>query len=64
MPVCAACKDVFAVREMQSWPPELIVPDSWSDPYATLAKELGLGIANVEQAASKVRDFIREIAGA
>ena len=60
--VRAACEDVFRVREMHPWPPDLHVPEHWATPFARLAGEVGLPTANVEEAASSLRDWIAVIA--
>lgn len=62
--VCDACERVFAARGQQSWPPQLVVPSSWPQRYAVLAKELDLEVQEVEVAAEAVRGFIGRIAGA
>lgn len=56
-----ACEDVFDARGMHSWPPALIVPDSWAEPYAAMAQEMGFLIAEVEEAAQLVRELIEAI---
>jgi hypothetical protein len=60
--VRTACEDVFRVREMHPWPPELHVPEHWATPFARLAGEVGLPTTDVEAAASSLRDWIAEIA--
>jgi hypothetical protein len=60
--VRAACEDVFRVREMHPWPPDLHVPEHWATPFARLAGEVGLPTADVEEAASSLRDWIAVIA--
>ena len=56
-----ACCSTFAARGKHSWPPELIVPDVWAEPYAALAEEMEFPIANVEEAAAEVRELIAAI---
>jgi hypothetical protein len=58
-----ACEEVFAQREMHAWPPEVVVPDHWAEPFARLAGELGI-VAGVDEAASVLRSYIAEIAQA
>ncbi len=58
----AACLDIFVARGKQPWPPKLIVPDSWADPYRALAEEMQFPIIDVGDAGGRVKDFIAEIA--
>lgn len=58
-----ACERVFAARGQQRWPPRLVVPPSWPERYAALAKELDLEVQDVEVAAEVVRSFIMRVAG-
>lgn len=58
-----ACKRVFAARGQQRWPPQVVVPSSWPERYAALAKELDLAVQDVEVAAEAVRDFVAGIVG-
>lgn len=59
-----ACEAVFAKRDKQSWPPELIVYPSWAATFGRLAEEEAFPISDVHEAAEQVREFIAEIAGA
>jgi hypothetical protein len=56
-----ACRDVFAVRGTHSWPPELIVPGTWPEPYTALAEGMEFPIGEVEEAAAEVRRLIAAI---
>jgi hypothetical protein len=56
-----ACLDTFAARDQHAWPPELFVPEIWAEPYAALAEEMEFPIADVEEAASAVRELITAI---
>lgn len=61
----AACEATFAHRATHAWPPPLDIPDdSWRDGYATLAREVGIDVADVDAAADDVRAFIAAIAHA
>lgn len=54
-----ACVEIFTGRDLQPWPPELVVPDDWHQPYATAAGELDADLPlDVDSAADQVRDFI------
>lgn len=56
-----ACCITFAVRNKHSWPPVLIVPDIWIEPYAGLAEEMEFPFTDVEEAAVEVRELIAAI---
>lgn len=56
-----ACEDVFNARGMHSWPPEVVVPDAWAEPYAAMAQEMEFPIGDVEEAAHQVRELIAAI---
>ncbi len=56
-----ACREVFAVRGTHKWPPELLVPGIWAEPYAALAEEMEFPITEVEEAAMEVRELIAAI---
>lgn len=59
-----ACEDVFRRRAMQPWPPAVVVPASWAEPFDRLAGEVGLPTRNVEEAAQNLREYIEEITSA
>lgn len=57
-----ACAEIFAGRDLHPWPPELVVPDDWREPYAAAAGELDANLPlDVDSAADQVRDFIAAI---
>ena len=57
-----ACIETFATRDLHAWPPELVVPDDWSAPYATTAGEIDADLPReVDTAAEDVRAFIAAI---
>ena len=56
-----ACLDTFATRGGHSWPPELLIPDVWAEPYAALAEEMEFSLTDVEEAAAEVRELISAI---
>ena len=56
-----ACRDVFAARGTHSWPPELVVPGTWPEPYTALAEGMEFPIGEVEEAAAEVRRLIAAI---
>ncbi len=57
-----ACAATFERRGTHSWPPSLTVPDSWQQPYRSLAIEIGFDVIEVEEAAAEVRGLISRIA--
>jgi Domain of unknown function (DUF1814). len=60
-----ACVETFAGRNLHGWPPELVVPEDWREPYAMTAKELETNLpGDVDAAAKEVRAFIAAIDGA
>lgn len=59
-----ACEEVFRRRAMHSWPPAVVVPASWAEPFARLAGEVGLPTLDVEEAAQNLRGYIEEISKA
>lgn len=60
-PVRVACVEIFEARDMHAWPPEFVVPDSWTEPYRALAQETGFDIEDVYEAAEEVRASIAAI---
>jgi Nucleotidyl transferase AbiEii toxin, Type IV TA system len=56
-----ACVDVFEARDTHAWPPELLVPGGWSEPYRALAEETEFPVTEVEEAADQVRKLVAEI---
>ena len=57
-----ACVEIFAGRDLHPWPPELVIPADWRQPYAAAAGELDADLPlDVDSAADQVRDFIAAI---
>lgn len=56
-----ACLDTFVARDKHDWPPELLVPDGWAEPFAALAEEMDFPILDVEEAAVQVRELVAAI---
>jgi hypothetical protein len=57
-----AAEAVFTGRGTHAWPPELAVPDSWREPYARSASEIGADLPpDVDQGAERVRALIARI---
>jgi hypothetical protein len=59
-----ACLDIFTSRAKHAWPPTLNAPSSWAEAYTRLAGELEFAIADLDEAARLVAEFIAEVAGA
>lgn len=58
-----ACEEIFAQREMHGWPPAVVVPDHWAEPFGRLAGELGI-TTSIDEAASALARYISDIAQA
>jgi hypothetical protein len=59
-----ACEQVFRVRDTHAWPPPLEVPPHWEEPFARLARELGLPVTDTAAAMMRVGMLIERINGA
>ncbi|HWI95189.1 MAG TPA: nucleotidyl transferase AbiEii/AbiGii toxin family protein [Solirubrobacterales bacterium] len=54
--------EIFIGRDLQPWPPGLVIPEDWREPYAAVAGELDADLPlDVDSAANQVRDFIAVI---
>lgn len=60
-PVGDACREIFTARATHTWPPALLIPDGWAEPYGRLAAELDFAITDVHAAGDEVRRLIAEI---
>jgi hypothetical protein len=56
-----ACVRTFESRKTHNWPPDLLVPDAWEQPYTAEAEKLRFTPADVHEAAAEIRAFIAEI---
>ena len=54
-----ACTEVFDNRETHPWPPALLVPSSWGEPYKVEAEKLKFTPADVHEAAAEVKPSSR-----
>jgi hypothetical protein len=60
-----ACELVFRSRNTHPWPPSLdAMPPHWAEPFAQLARDLGLPERDVETALVRVRGFAARIVNA
>jgi hypothetical protein len=57
-----AAEAVFKTRGTHEWPPELVVPEPWREPYARSASEVDADLPpDVDQAGERVRALIARI---
>lgn len=56
-----ACVDVFALRATHTWPPTVNPPETWEEPFAALATELGLPVGSLAAGVEAAAAFIGEI---
>jgi hypothetical protein len=60
----AACESVFRSRSTHEWPPNLAVPPHWIEPFARMAAELELPVADADEGMNRVRAFVTRILSA
>jgi hypothetical protein len=60
----AACELVFRTRSTHDWPPDLDVPPHWIEPFARMAAELELPVADANEGMNRVRAFVTRILSA
>ena len=59
-----ACESVFHTRRTHDWPPTLVVPSHWIEPFARLAGELDLPVADAQGGMARVQAFVERIISA
>ncbi len=59
-----ACELVFEKRGTHDWPPPLDVPAHWAEPFARMARDLGLPVTDAEPAMARIRAFVERIRAA
>ena len=59
-----ACETIFRNRGTHDWPPTLVVPPHWVDPFARLAEDLDLPVADAEAGMMRVQAFVERILSA
>lgn len=59
-----ACEQVFHVRGTHAWPQPLEAPPHWAEPFARLAQDLELPVADMDEAMARVRAFVDRIRAA
>lgn len=57
----AECKQIFRLRSTHPWPPNVIVYDSWVEPYRAVANDVGASISDPHAAAYELREYIARI---
>jgi hypothetical protein len=57
-----AAEAIFIARGTHEWPPQLVVPEPWREPYARTASEVDADLpGDVDQAAKRVRALVARI---
>lgn len=56
-----ACESVFRTRGTHDWPPALVLPSHWAEPFAALARDLELSVLDGKDAIERVKAFIARI---
>jgi hypothetical protein len=59
--VRSACIETFGLRNRQSWPPALVVPQHWPALWALVVEEDRFPVESLEEAAARVRALIARI---
>lgn len=62
--VAEACREIFALRGMHTWPPQVTVFDTWPTEYEAVAAELRFPLPDVVAAAMAIQNMIAIIAAA
>ena len=56
-----ACETVFASRGTHDWPPPLVVPPHWIEPFARMAADLDLPVTDAAAGMARVQAFVTRI---
>ncbi len=56
-----ACEEVFARRGTHKWPPVIAPPEEWREPFAEMAREIGLPITDLDAAVEEAIIFVRRV---
>ncbi len=59
-----ACEDTFRIRAEHAWPPEVVLPKHWRDPFKSMAQSVGLSITSIDDAESGLRALLDSIVNA
>jgi hypothetical protein len=55
------CESVFRARATHGWPPPLEVPSHWTEPFARLARDLDLPVADIREGLHRVQALLDRI---
>lgn len=55
-----ACVEIFELRRMHAWPPDVVIWPAWPDGFARMAREIGFQPDDVVDAAQAVRRIVAE----
>lgn len=56
-----ACEQTFKRRATHAWPPEIVLPDEWEEPFRRMADEVNLEFTALTDAAAAVKSFVEQI---
>lgn len=56
-----ACEATFRARRKHAWPPTLVPPEHWRDPFERLAGELDVATTDIAEAVVEIQNFIAKI---
>ncbi len=59
-----ACQETFRLREEHAWPPPIALQASWREPFAAMARAVGLHEADLESAEDALHEFVTAIEAA
>jgi hypothetical protein len=59
-----ACEETFRIRAEHAWPPTIVLPSTWRDPYASMAQAVGIGAHSLDAAEGALRAFVAAIIAA
>ena len=60
----AACVEIFRLRSMHAWPPSLVAWTHWPELWDEIVRIDSFPVADIEDAAARVRLLIERIAAA
>lgn len=59
-----ACEDTFHIQAEHAWPPEIVLPKHWRDPFKSMAQSVGLSITSIDDAETERRALLDSILNA
>jgi hypothetical protein len=54
----STCERVFQERGTHAWPPEILAPEAWREPFRVLAAQVGLPVQNLDDAVAHARSLL------